>query len=150
MQFLSAERLWHRSNVIIPTEASPCAKIQRTHKSISRRMTGFPLLLAMATGFAALGRSSHGDSIFLWNRAQQRKFLARLRRNFSDAEYAQMQAINTNRRFGSSWPSGAHFSRHAQVSTPGQLLPTSNVRISPRVHRLSCSVVACLRHGLGN
>ncbi len=62
--FSSAEGLWHRSkchNHPPPEKAAArhCAKIQRTHKSIFQTNDGFSRSLAMATGFAALGRCPH-------------------------------------------------------------------------------------------
>ncbi len=62
--FSNAEGFWHRSkchNHPPPEKAAArhYAKIQRTHKSIFQTDDGFSRALAMAAGFAALGRCPH-------------------------------------------------------------------------------------------
>lgn len=116
---------------------------ERTNPS-SRRMTGFPAALAMATGFAALGRCPHtAIASTSCGTGRSRKFLARLRQKFLQMRNTpDARRVNANHAFSASSCAirARTFSRHAGVSTPGPVAATSNVRmLIPAFINLSCS-----------
>ena len=121
------------------------AKIQRTHKSIFQTNDGFSRCFGDGDWFRRAGTMSpHGDSInFLRNRAQQRKFLARLRQKFLQMRNTpDARRVNANHAFSASSCAirARTFSRHAGVSTPGPVAATSNVRmLIPALINRSCS-----------